>query len=202
MKKWIISLSIVLATSSGALFAVGDIEAGKTKSAMCLACHQVDGNSTNPIWPKLAQQNAGYLTKQLHDFKSGARKDPTMNGMAAALTDADMANLAAYYASQVSSAGEAAADQVELGQKIWRAGLPDTGVAACASCHGPAGAGNPMAKFPRIAGQHAAYSAKQLKDFRTHTRNNDSNEMMQGVVQRMTDEEIQAVAEYSQGLYQ
>ncbi|MCU7958560.1 MAG: cytochrome c4 [gamma proteobacterium symbiont of Bathyaustriella thionipta] len=202
MKKWIISLSIVLAASSGTLLAAADIGAGKAKSAMCAACHMPDGNSVNPIWPKLAQQHASYLAKQLHDFKSGARKDPTMAGMAAALTDADIANLTAYYSTQKSAAGSSAADQVELGKKIWRAGLPDTGVAACAGCHGPAGSGNALAKFPRIAGQHAAYTEKQLKAFRTHTRNNDINSMMQGVVERMTDEEIKAVAEYAQGLYQ
>jgi cytochrome c553 len=193
--------SIGLALSVTGVQAAGDAEAGKTKSAACAACHGPDGNSSvNPIWPKLAGQHPGYLEKQLMDFKAGARTDPTMLGMVAPLNDQDMADLAAYFASQTKQGGTAAADQVEMGEKLYRAGNADTGVAACMGCHGPAGSGNPQANFPALAGQHATYIEKALKDFRSGARANDANKMMRGVVERMSDAEMTAVAQYVQGL--
>lgn len=201
MKKLFVSISVVLTITAGIAQAAGDVAAGKEKASMCLACHGADGNSTNPAWPKLAGQGEAYLVKQLQDFKSGARKDPTMQGMVAALTPEDMANLAAFYAGQTSSKGATDEDYVEVGRQIWRAGIPATNVAACASCHGATGAGIPAAKFPRISFQHADYTIKQLKDFRNGSRNNDAGQMMQGVTHRMTDDEITAVANYAQGLY-
>lgn len=123
-----------------------------------------------------------------------------MLGMVAALSEQDMADLAAYFSSQTQSSGTAAADKVALGEKIYRAGNAATGVSACMACHGPTGIGNPGANFPRVSGQHAAYLEKALKDFRSGTRTNDNARMMQGVVARMTDEEIAAVSQYIQGL--
>ena len=184
--------------------AAGDAEAGKVKSAACMACHGPDGNSpANPLWPKLAGQHPSYLAKQLHDFKGGKRTDATMFPMAMPLTDEDIDNLAAYFSGQTQTPGTAAADQVALGEKIYRAGNTATQVSSCMGCHGPSGLGNPGGKeanFPRIAGQHAAYVEKQLKAFRDGTRANDAQKMMQGVVARMTDDEIAAVAQYIQGL--
>ncbi len=185
--------------------AAGDAAAGKAKSAACMACHGPDGNSPTPsgpaaTWPKLAGQHANYLAKQMADFKGGARQDAIMLGMVAALSEQDMADLAAYFSSQTQSSGTAAADKVALGEKIYRAGNAATGISACMACHGPTGIGNPGANFPRVSGQHAAYLEKALKDFRSGTRTNDNARMMQGVVARMTDEEIAAVSQYIQGL--
>jgi cytochrome c553 len=123
-----------------------------------------------------------------------------MSPMAMPLSDQDMDDLAAYFSSQTQSSGTAAADQVELGANIYRGGNVATNVAACMACHGPAGNGNPNANFPRISGQHAAYLEKTLKDFRSGDRTNDNAKMMQNVVNRMTDKEIAAVAQYLQGL--
>lgn len=201
MNKWLLAVSIPLAISVSGIQAAGNAEVGKTKSVTCLACHGADGNSpSNPIWPKLAGQHPQYIEKQLKDFKSGERTDPTMIGMVAPLNEQDMADLAAYFSSQTRKGGTAAADQVEQGEKIYRAGNPATGVAACMACHGPAGSGNPQANFPSLSGQHAAYVEKALKDFRAGNRANDLNSMMQGVAGPMTDKEITAVAQYIQGL--
>ena len=205
MKKLLVSVSIALAFAASGVQAAGDAAAGKAKAAACIACHGADGNSPAPAgpaatWPKLAGQQANYLAGQMADFKSGARMDPIMMGMVAALSEQDMADLAAYFASQKQSDGTAAEDQVEAGQKMYRAGNTGTGVAACMACHGPAGMGNPAANFPRISGQHAAYIEKALKDFRAGTRTNDASKMMQGVAAKMTDAEITAVSQYVQGL--
>ncbi len=201
MGKWLATVSIVMVFASGMAQAAGDAAAGKVKSATCLACHGPDGNSPNPIWPKLAGQHPVYILKQLQAFKSGERKNNLMSPMAMPLTDADMLNLAAYFSSQKQSAGVASADKVKLGEKIYRSGNAATGVASCMGCHGPAGLGNPAAQFPRISGQHAAYAEKALKDFRGKMRTNDTQKMMQGVAANMTDEEIAAVTQYIQGLH-
>ncbi|MCG6966845.1 MAG: cytochrome c4 [Chromatiaceae bacterium] len=201
MKKLLMIVSIVSLATLGNAQAAGDVEAGKTKSAMCGACHGPDGNSAAPNFPKLAGQHADYIAKQLKEFKAGERKDATMNGMAAALSEQDMADLGAYYAAQKSTEGKAAEDKVELGQGMFRAGNASSGVAACAACHGPTGAGNPMANFPRLSGQHADYTVTQLKNFRAGVRANDAGSMMRGVAKKMTDAEIDAVAQYVQGLH-
>lgn len=149
MNKWLVSSAIVLAMSTVGVQAAGDAAAGQTKSAVCMACHGADGNSpTNPIWPKLAGQQSSYIQRQLQDFKAGARKNDLMSPMAAPLSDQDMVDLAAYFSSQTQNPGTAAADQVALGERIYRAGNPQSKVAACMACHGPTGAGNAPAKFP------------------------------------------------------
>ena len=174
-------------------------------SQTCAACHAADGNSPLAANPKLAGQFYDYLHKQLVNFKpqgdkKAARDNAVMAGMVANLSAADLQNVASYYASQKLK--PAMAKDKELasqGQKIYRGGNASTGVAACAGCHGPSGAGIP-AQYPRISGQFAEYVEAQLKAFRTGGRTNDPNGMMRGVAARMTDREIQAVAEYVAGL--
>jgi len=174
-------------------------------SQTCAACHAVDGNSQISANPKLAGQFYDYLQKQLVNFKAqdgkkAERENAVMAGMAAPLSPADVKDVAAYYASQkLKPAVAKDKDLAALGQKIYRGGNAATGVAACAGCHGPAGAGMPS-QYPRIAGQFSEYVEAQLKAFRAGARANDPNAMMRGVVARMTDREIQAVAEYVAGL--
>ncbi|MCG7900257.1 MAG: cytochrome c4 [Candidatus Thiodiazotropha lotti] len=201
MNKWLVTATLALSFTVGLAQAAGNAEDGKNKSAVCAGCHGAEGNSPlNPVWPKIAGQHPAYIEKQIKDFKANKRSDPMMSPMAAPLSDQDIADLAAYYSSQTIKTGVAAADKVEAGERLYRAGNADTGVAACMACHGPSGAGNPQANFPAIAGQHATYVEKALKDFRAGTRTNDASKMMQGVVERMTDEEMAEVAQYIQGL--
>ncbi|MCL2658630.1 MAG: cytochrome c4 [Betaproteobacteria bacterium] len=183
-----------------------DMEKAKqTASTLCVACHNADGNSTIAQNPKLASQHPEYLYKQLHDFKSwngkpAERVNPVMAGMVAALDEADMRALAAYFSEQKLTLDEAKdRANVVQGQHIWRAGIAAKGVPACAGCHGPAGAGLP-AQYPRVQGQHFDYTEAQLKAFRANERANDPNSMMRAIALRMTDVEINAVASYIQGL--
>lgn len=179
----------------------GDASKGKAASAVCSACHGADGNSANPDWPKLAGQGEAYLIKQLHDFRADKRAEATMTPMAKGIaSDEDVLNLAAYFSGQKQKAGTANKDKVVAGGKIYRGGIMASGVAACSGCHGPTGAGNTAAKFPKIAGQHTKYLVKQLKAFRSGTRTNDTGKMMRNVVAKMSDSEIEAVAEYVAGL--
>ncbi|MDD5393297.1 MAG: c-type cytochrome [Thiothrix sp.] len=178
----------------------GNAEAGKTKSATCAACHGADGNSTNPEWPKLAGQHASYIVKQLTNFKEDKRVNATMSPMAKPLSEQDVADLAAYFASQPKKLGEADQSKVALGEQVYKGGNNATGVAACAACHGPTGAGNPAANFPSLNGQQNTYVKNQLNAFRKGERANDAGKMMQNVAAKMTDAEIDAVAEYIAGL--
>jgi cytochrome c553 len=201
MKKLLLIASLASIAAVATAQAAGDAEAGKTKSAACGACHGVDGNSLAPNFPKLAGQHADYTAKQLAEFKSGERQDPTMTAMSAPLSEQDMADLAAYFASQKATIGSAAEDKVALGETLYRAGNSASGVSACAACHSPTGIGNPMANFPSLSGQHADYTALQLKNFRSGARANDAGSMMRGIAKKMTDAEIEAVAQYIQGLH-
>jgi cytochrome c553 len=171
---------------------------------VCVACHAADGNSTIPANPKLAQQHAHYLSKQLVDYtvrsgeKTPARESAIMNGIAAGLSEQDRRDLAAWFASQQGKPGTARnKDTLELGQRIWRAGLPEKALPACSGCHNPTGAGIPI-QYPRLAGQHAEYVETTLKAFRDGTRRN--NVPMQQIAARMSDVEIRAVADLIQGL--
>jgi len=180
----------------------GDAAAGKTKSVVCAACHGADGNSVNPLWPKLAGQHASVIVQQLQNFQAGDRKEPTMSPMAAPLSEQDMANLGAYFASQTTKTGSASSDWVELGQKIYRGGNKKTGVPACMGCHSPRGHGNPAAKYPAVGGQHAAYTLKQLKDFQSGARKPAGNAViMRDIASKMQEDEMKAVTDYMQGLY-
>ena len=199
--KLFISL-LALFVVTGASQAAGDAEAGKAKAQVCFSCHGVNGDSVNPVWPKLAGQHAGYLAKQLADFKVGTeRNDPLMMGQVMSLSPQDMADLAAFFAKQKPSPGSADEAKLAMGEKLYRGGNKATGVSACMACHGPTGAGNPAAKYPLLSGQHAAYTIKALKDFRSGSRKNDPGKMMQNVAARMTDAEIEAVSSYMQGLH-
>jgi cytochrome c553 len=202
MNKWLVFAAVfTLSPVVSPVFAAGDAAAGKAASATCAACHGADGNSVNPEWPKLAGQGDAYLIKQLHEFKNGDRKNAVMAPMAIGLSDTDMENLAAYYSAQTMSQGGADEALVELGQKLYRGGNPASGVTGCIGCHGPTGAGNPAAKFPHLAGQHAKYIENQLLAFRSGERANDAGKMMRNIADKMTDKEIQAVASYIQGLH-
>ena len=181
--------------------AAGDAAKGATiANQVCMACHGADGNSPISMYPTLAGQHPEYITKQLHNFKSGERKNAIMAGMVAALTDEDMANLGAYYASQTAKPGTAKSNgKGSVGEKIYKAGIAGLGVPACASCHGPTGAGVPV-QFPRLAGQHADYTVAQLQTFRSGERANDAAKMMRMIASKLSDQDMAAVADYIQGL--
>jgi cytochrome c553 len=210
MKKVLIVCGLVLGCASGAL--AGDASAGKGKTLVCSACHGADGNSAAATFPKLAGQNEKYLVKQMMDIKSGARPVPTMAGQLDNMSDEDLADIAAWYASQTNSGGQADAELVPLGQKVYRAGVSARGVAACTACHGPRGNGNAPAGFPALAGQHADYIADQLRRFRIGSENtlaenaggrtNDGDSaMMRDVAAGMSDNQITAVSSYIAGLH-
>jgi len=201
MKKFVvIAATCALLGSATAALAAGDPTAGKAKSAVCAACHNADGNSAVTQYPKLAGQSADYLVKQLQEYKSGARVNAIMVGMVAPLSPQDMEDLAAYFSSQQIARGAADPALAPAGETMFRGGNLTSGVAACSACHGANGAGNPAAKFPALAGQHAEYVETQLKAFRAMERANDAGQMMRGVAAKMTDPEIKAVASYVQGL--
>lgn len=201
MKKFVvIAAACALFGSATAVLAAGDATAGKAKSATCAACHNPDGNSTNPQYPNLAGQGADYLLKQLHDFKSGARTNAIMVGMVAALSPQDMEDLAAYFSSQPVKRAAADPALAPEGEALFRGGDLKEGIPACMACHGVSGAGNPAAKFPMLAAQHAEYTEIQLKAFRTMERSNDAGQMMRNVAAKLTDPQIKAVASYIQGL--
>ncbi len=165
---------------------------------VCVACHAADGNSTTPVNPSLAQQHPEYLVKQLSEFKSGKRDNAIMKGFASALSDDDMRNIAFWLADQKAKNGFAQEkDLVRLGERIYRGGIADRRIAACAGCHSPNGAGIP-AQYPRLAGQHAEYTASQLNAFRSGLRHNSAQ--MTGVAAKMNDREIKAVSDYIAGL--
>lgn len=201
---WSASLAAGLA-GSGAVFAADqkaskpDLAKGEaTYSATCAACHGPDGNSPTPTNPKLAKQHPEYLVKQLQEFKSGKREDPVMKGMASVLSDDDMKNVAAWLASKKPVLGSAKdKDLVNLGERIYRGGIADRQIPACAGCHSPNGAGIPS-QYARVSGQYADYTAKQLVAFRDGVRKNSLQ--MTGVAAKMNDREIKAVSDYIAGL--
>ncbi|MEE4293904.1 MAG: c-type cytochrome [Xanthomonadales bacterium] len=185
-------------------FAKGDAAAGQAKSAICAACHGVDGNSMVPTWPKLAGQHEQYLVRQATLIKAGARMVPEMAGITPGLTEQDIEDLSAYFSSQTSNGGVADPLKVELGERIYRAGNAESGVPACMACHGPAGEGNPLAGYPVLAGQHSVYTAKMLKGFRAGENwgeKDAQSQIMNGSAAHLTDEEIEAVASYIEGLH-
>ena len=179
----------------------GDADAGKSLTAACAACHGDDGNSPSPANPKLAGQGERYLLKQLKDIQSGERDVPLMSGQLNNMSEQNLADIAAYYASQTQTGGAADPALVELGEEIYRNGNHERGIASCMGCHGPAGEGNAPGGFPMIAGQHADYIASQLRGFAEGKRVNDGeSRAMRGVAERMNENEIKAVASYIEGL--
>jgi cytochrome c553 len=201
MKLQLIALSLISGVLASSLaLAEGSAEEGQAKATPCIACHGLNGNSVNPIWPSLAGQHPQYILKQLQAFKKGERTDPLMTPMTAPLTEDDMEDLAAYYSKQAPTGLEAEPGKVSLGQRVYRGGNETLSVAACTACHGPAGSGNPLAMYPSIRGQQAAYVAAQLKAYRAGTRQTDQNQMMRNIASLLNDEQIDAVASYVQGL--
>ena len=201
MNKHLLTTALCLGLIAGSAHAAGDAAAGQAKAAACAACHGADGNSVNPEWPKIAGQHPKYVEKQLMDFKEGRRKNDMMTGMVAPLSAEDMVNLGAYFAAQTGTGGFASEAAARRGERIYRGGNAKTGVPACTACHGPEGAGDPLAGIPALSGQHAKYTATQLHAFRDEERNNDSNSMMRDAARWLTKEEIAAVAEYIAGLH-
>ncbi len=180
----------------------GSVEAGKSRSVTCAACHGAAGISANPLWPNIAGQSAAYLVAQLKAFKEGARNNPLMNSQAMMLSDQDMADLAVYFESLPGPAQAVAdPDLISKGEALYRGGEVSKEVAACIACHGPGGAGNPAAKYPAIKGQHAAYTAKQLRDYASGERVSDGKtRVMRDIAGKLSEDEIVALASYVQGL--
>ncbi|OXX37042.1 cytochrome c4 [Vibrio sp. V09_P4A23P171] len=205
MKKLALILSLLASCS---VWAQGSIEAGKAKSQTCVACHSADGNSLLTIYPKIAGQHEKYIEKQLHDLKLGmtsggkqGRYDPVMSAMAMPLSDEDIADLAAYFASQTISANSTPEDVAVKGKALYSAGDAERGLTACIACHGPRGNGTELSGFPKISGQHADYIKAQLQKFRDGARNNDMNAMMRDVAKKLSDTDIEILSKYVGGLH-
>ena len=195
----LVAPSLSNAAEPAAKVAKADLVKGEaTYTAVCSSCHGADGNSMIPANPKLAQQHRDYIVKQLQEFKAGKRANAIMSGMAAGLSDDDMKNIGAWLNSKKATEGFAKEKElVALGERIYRGGIPDRQIAACAGCHTPTGAGIP-AQYPRLSGQHAEYAVAQLTAFRDGVRKN-SIQMTQ-VAAKMNDREIKAVSDYIAGL--
>lgn len=205
MKKLILA-GVVLAVVN--FNAMADQQAMPTAAATCVACHGTDGNSPLDIYPKIAGQHATYLTKQLKEFKLGmssggkqGRVDPVMGGMTMALSETDMEVLGSYFAKQSLQHGKTPPEVVKQAEKLYRGGDMARGLPACIACHGPKGNGTELSGFPRISGQHPAYTKAQLEKFRAKSRNNDLNAMMQDVAAKLSDDEIRVLSEYLAGLH-
>jgi cytochrome c553 len=197
------ALSIASAAASAESLIDGSAEAGKAKAVVCGACHGIDGNSVNPEWPNLAGQHATYSYDTLMAFKNGERVNALMSGQAMALSEDDMRNLAVYFEEQAPAARSVAdPDLVDKGERIYRGGIQEKGVAACIACHGPGGKGNPAAVYPVVSGQYAVYAAKQLRDYASGARKSGGpTRIMQDIASRLSEDEILAVSSYLQGLH-
>ena len=205
MNKLVVSLLLTLGVAGAATAAQtvkGDAAAGQAKTAVCGACHNPDGNSLAPNFPKLAGQGQRYLEKQLHDIKSGKRTVLEMTGMLAAFSDQDLADIAAYFSSQKGSVGAADPKLVDRGRALFNGGDLEKGMPACTGCHSPNGGGIALAGFPHLSGQHSQYVTKQLTDFREGNRTNDGDAMtMRTIAGKLSNHDIEALASYIQGLH-
>ncbi|MEX1667984.1 cytochrome c [Zhongshania guokunii] len=207
MNKTVLVMFASLMFAGAAMAAEGNPRAGKMKATACAACHGADGNSAAPSFPKLAGQGERYLVKQISDIKSGARAVPMMAGQLDNFSEQDIANVAAFYASKTASTGQADPALVEKGAAIYRGGIADRNIPACAACHSPTGSGMAAAGFPALSGQHADYTAAQLKAFRAAAdgregRSNDGDAMvMRTIAFKLSDSEIEAVSSFIQGLH-
>ena len=198
-------------TAAGGGAGVGSAEAGAGKSAVCTACHGVNGNSVNPEWPNLAGQNAAYIREQLASFKSKTRNNPIMQPIVDALSEQDMADVAAFFSQQTPNGLEADPSYWKAGEALYRSGDVARSVPACAACHGPAGQGNAGAGYPALRAQHSVYTVKQLQDYLTKNRYRDAADpalvhttrnsaMMTTIAARLSPEDIRNLASYLQGL--
>ncbi|MBS7662811.1 cytochrome c4 [Pseudomonas lalucatii] len=202
MNKLLVSLLLTLGITGLAQAAGGDAAAGQGKVAVCGACHGADGNSAAPNFPKLAGQGERYLLKQLNDIKSGDRQVVEMTGLLDNLSEQDLADMAAYFASQKMSVGAADPKLVARGEALFRGGKLEEGMPSCTGCHAPNGAGLDAAGFPQLGGQHAAYVAKQLTDFREGNRTNDGDSLiMRSIAAKLSNKDIEALSSYVQGLH-
>jgi cytochrome c553 len=176
----------------------GNAEAGKAKAAACGGCHGMDGNSMIPAYPKLAGQNEAYIVKQIHDFKANStRQNAIMLGMAAGLSDEDAADIGAYYQSQkLAAAAPFDESKLAAGRQIYKGGDLQKGVPACQACHGPNGAGTAGIGYPQLGGQYVDYTLAQLKAFKEGARSNDDKMLMRSIVEKMSEEDMVAVANY------
>ena len=197
-----LTLSVLLAGSALAAetkpAAKPDPAKGQALAQVCVACHTADGSRGSPANPILQGQHPEYIVKQLQEFKSGKRKNAVMMGFASGLSDEDMRHIAAFYAGKAAKPGAAKnKDTIRLGEKIYRGGILEKNVPACAGCHGPAGSGIP-AQYPRLGGQHADYTEAQMIAFRSGARANSAQ--MMSIASRMSDVEIKSVSDYIAGL--
>ncbi len=193
---------LVCSQASAAGLVDGTYEAGASKAVRCGACHGPGGNSVNPQWPSIAGQHAPYIVRQLKAFQNGERTNILMTSQAKTLTEQDMKDVAVYFAAQPAAA-KAVADPrlVEKGQALYRGGHKETGAAACLTCHGPTGRGNPAAAYPLLRGQHATYIAATLRAYATDARRSDgATKIMRDIAKRLSEDDIVAVAAYVQGL--
>lgn len=194
---------LILALVATSAHAVGDPDAGQAKASVCAACHGMDGNSQIAQWPKIAGQHADYIARQTRMVRDQQRDVPQMYPMVMNLSDEDIADIAAWYASQTVQPGVADEALVEQGRSVYHGGSPDAGVPSCMGCHGPTGAGIPAAGYPALHGQHADYTADRLRRYRDGQANADdpNSAIMVGVAAGLTDEEIEAVSSYIEGLH-
>ncbi|MFM8453458.1 MAG: c-type cytochrome [Gammaproteobacteria bacterium] len=205
--RWVLRGIVFLLCWLGAASAwaeMGSIEAGRAKIGDCIACHDQSGRGLNPESPNLAAQHPRYLAEQLLEFQkgeNGKRNNPAMLNFVKNYKEQDIWDLAAYFAAQKPIVGKVNAKLLTLGQKIYRSGIPSKGVPACSACHGPAGQGIFSANFPKLSGQQATYTLKQLQDYRSGERSNGPNKIMNDVANHMNDQEMQAVSSYVEGLH-
>jgi cytochrome c553 len=197
-KAWFGSL-LTLVIAAGPATA-GDAALGAQKAAVCGACHGTTGSSINPEWPSLAGQPASYLVTQLRQFQQGTRVNPLMTPMAAPLGEADMADLAAHFSQQTPAGLEADPSNWKQGERLYRGGDGARGIPACIACHGPQGRGNAPAGYPALRAQQGVYTYNQLQAFASGSRATSGNAIMQDIASRLTDEEMRALASYTQGL--
>ena len=199
MKKIVTLIALVMLFPLS--YASGNVSNGKSLTSTCQACHGETGNSVSPAFPNIAGQNAQYLLKQLLEIQNGEREVLTMTGILDNLSKADLLDIAYYYEAQARNQGAAKQELVELGESIYRSGIPRKNIAACTACHSPKGNGNGPAAFPALAGQWPDYTVTQLKNFQAGVRHNDGeSKMMRTTAMDMNEKEMSAVASYLFGL--
>lgn len=193
--------ALIAAAPQATVLADGNAEAGAAKSAICSACHGPNGHSVNPLWPNLAGQHASYIFDQVKAIQKGEKRaNPTMQPIVTGMSDDDIRDISAYYATQTEAGLEADPSYWKSGQKIYRGGIQERNVPACTACHGPIGRGNDPGKYPALRAQHAEYTLKQLNDYKSGERKTGPGNIMQTIASRLSEEEMRDLASYIQGL--